>query len=60
MRLIATSHGKGPGDGIGGVVKKLAARHSKQLVKSGKEKLLSVEQLYKYARENIAGWGCSM
>ncbi|XP_067936855.1 mucin-like protein [Watersipora subatra] len=52
---FATSHGKGLCDGIGGVVKSLATHHSKQLVKSRKERLLSAEQLYKYASESIAG-----
>ena len=37
------------------MVKRLATRHSKQLVKSGKERLLSAKPLCKYARENIAG-----
>ena len=53
--FFAISHEKGPWDGIRGVVKRLATRHSKQLVKSGKERLLSAKPLCKYARENIAG-----
>lgn len=51
--FFATSHGKGPCDGVGGVVKRLATRYSKQLLKSGKERLLTAHQLYLFAKENI-------
>lgn len=53
--FFATSHGKGPCDGIGGVIKRLATRYSKQLVQSGKDRLLTAKQLYEYANENIKG-----
>lgn len=53
--FFATSHGKGPCDGIGGVIKRLATRYSKQLVKSGKDRLLTALQLFQYAKENITG-----
>ena len=53
--FFATSHGKGPCDGIGGVIKRLATRHSKQLVRSGQDRLLNPLQLYNYAKENIQG-----
>lgn len=53
--FFATSHGKGPCDGVGGVVKRQATRFSKQLMKSGKDRLLTAEQLYKYADENLNG-----
>ena len=51
--FFATSHGKGPCDGIGGVVKRHATRFSKQLVKSGQDRLLTPYQLYEYAKENL-------
>ena len=51
--FFATSHGKGPCDGVGGVVKRLATRYSKQLTKSGKDRLLTAYQLYTYAKEQI-------
>lgn len=53
--FFATSHGKGPCYGIGGVVKRLATRYSKRLVKLGKDMLLNSEQLYHYAKESING-----
>ena len=53
--FFATSHGKGPCDGVGGVVKRLATRYSKTLIKSGKDRLLTAKQLYEFANENIQG-----
>jgi hypothetical protein len=50
-----TPHSKGPCNGIGGVVKWRATRYSKQLVRSGKGRLLNPEQLHQYAEENIQG-----
>ena len=47
----ATAHGKGPCDGIGGNLKRLAARASLQL--SAKNPILTAEDLYKWAKENL-------
>ena len=43
--FFGTSHGKGPCDCVGGVVKRLAARYYKRLTKSGKDRLLTAYQL---------------
>ena len=51
----ATSHSKGPCDGVGGIVKGLATRYSKTLIKSGEDRLLTAKQLYEFANENIQG-----
>ena len=53
--FFATSHSKGPCDGVGGIVKRLATRYSKTLIKSGEDRLLTAKQLYEFANENIQG-----
>ena len=47
----ATSHGKGACDGVGGTVKRLAARASLQ--KPFDQQIMSPTQLYEWAKENI-------
>ena len=47
----ATSHGKGACDGVGGTVKRLAARASLQ--KPYDQQIMSATQLYQWAKENI-------
>ena len=47
----ATSHGKGVCDGVGGIVKRLAARASLQ--KPFDQQIMSPTQLYEWAKENI-------
>lgn len=47
----ATAHGKGPCDGIGGNLKRLAARASLQA--SSKEQILTADALYKWAKKNL-------
>ena len=51
--FFATSHGKSPCDGIGGTVKRLAARASLQATKENH--ILTPSDLYKWASENIKG-----
>ncbi len=50
--FFATSHGKGPCDGIGGTVKRLAARASLQ--RPYNEQIMTPRQLYDFAVENIS------
>ena len=47
----ATSHGKGACDGVGGTVKRLAARASLQ--RPYDQQIMSPTQLYQWAKENI-------
>lgn len=47
----ASAHGKGPCDGIGGNLKRLAARASLQA--SSKNQILTVAALYQWAKENL-------
>lgn len=49
----ATAHGKGPCDGVGGTVKRLAARASLQRPYS--EHIMTANDLYEWAKENISG-----
>ncbi len=49
--FFATSHGKGPCDGVGGTVKRLAARASLQ--RPYRDQLQMPLQLYELAKENI-------
>lgn len=49
----ATSHGKGASDGIGGTIKRLAARASLQ--RTHDNQITTPRQLYDYAKENILG-----
>ena len=49
--FFATSHGKGPCDGVGGTVKRLAARASLQ--RPYRDQLQTPLQLYQWAKENI-------
>ena len=57
----ATSHGESTCDGLGGTVKRLAARAS--LHRPYKQQIMTPFQLYEWARENIPGVNfciCSM
>jgi hypothetical protein len=49
----ATAHGKGPCDGIGGTVKRLAAKASLQ--RPYDNQILTPIQLYEWAKQNISG-----
>lgn len=51
--FFATSHGKGPCDGIGGTVKRLAAKASLQRVFNNQ--IMTPRQLYEFGKENIEG-----
>ena len=51
--FFATSHGKNPCDGIGGMVKRLAARASLQ--RSIDNQILTPQQFFKFCEENIHG-----
>ena len=51
--FFATSHGKGPCDGLGGTVKRLAAKASLQ--RPYEDQILNAEQLYSWAKVNIPG-----
>ena len=51
--FFATSHGKSPCDGIGGTVKRLAARASLQRTTSCH--ILSAEQMFEFCKESIPG-----
>ncbi len=51
--FFATSHGKSPCDGIGGTVKRLAARASLQSTTTGH--ILSPLQLYSWAESHVTG-----
>jgi len=47
--FFATSHGKGPCDGVGGTIKRLAARASPY-----DNRIMTPRQLYEWASENIS------
>ena len=49
----ATSHGKGASDGVGGTVKRLAARASLQ--RPYADQIMTPEQLYVFAKDNVEG-----
>ena len=53
--FFATSHGKGPCDGLGGTVKHLAAKASLQSCAEGRntEQILTAEAFFKFCKENI-------
>ncbi len=51
--FFATSHGKNSCDGIGGTTKRLAAAHSLKATTEGQ--ILSAQDLFKFAKENILG-----
>lgn len=51
--FFATSHGKSPCDGIGGTVKRLAARASLQATDTGH--IMTPSQLFEWAKTNIKG-----
>jgi hypothetical protein len=46
--FFATSHGKGPCDGVGGTIKRLAARYSLQ-----HHQILTPAQFYSWARDHL-------
>lgn len=54
--FFATSHGKGACDGVAAVVKHQAGRASLQLV--GHKKILSAQNLYEWATENLTAVHC--
>jgi hypothetical protein len=56
MDFFSTSHGKGPSDGVGGTVKRLAAKASLQ--RPYDEQILTADQLYKFVSENIVNIKC--
>lgn len=51
--FFATSHGKGPCDGIGGTVKRLVSKASLQRVTSGH--ILDPETMFNFCKSNITG-----
>ena len=51
--FFATSHGKSPCDGVGGTVKRAAARASLQATTSGF--LLTPDDLYQWCQQHISG-----
>ena len=51
--FFATLHGKWPCDGIGGTVKRLAAKASLQWPYS--EQIMTPRQLFQFAEDNISG-----
>ena len=51
--FFATSHGKGPCDGIGGTIKRLARRKSLQCVNNSKEDIQTPQALFEFAANNI-------
>ena len=51
--FFATSHGKGPCDGVGGTVKREAAKASLQ--RPYHDQIMTTYQLYTFAKENIHG-----
>ena len=51
MAFFATSYGKGPCDGLGGTVKRLAARASLQ--RAYDHQIITPHQLYEWASDNI-------
>ena len=50
--FFATSHGKGPCDGLGGTVKRLAAKASLQ--RPYEQQIMTPRQLYEWASDNIS------
>ena len=53
MAFRATSHGKGACDGLGGTVKRLAARASLQRLYD--RQIMTPMQLYEWAHDNLQG-----
>lgn len=51
--FFATSHGKGPCDGLGGTIKRLAAKASLQ--RAYNNQIMTPRQLYEFGKENIPG-----
>lgn len=51
--FFATSHGKGPSDGLGGTVKRLVSRAN--LTLTADQQIQTPNQLYRWAEENIQG-----
>jgi hypothetical protein len=49
----ATSHGKGPCDGIGGTVKRLVTKSSLQ--RTGEKHILTPTEMFEYCKDNIKG-----
>lgn len=53
---FATSHGKGPSDGLGGLIKRLISRANLQLPPD--KQIQTPEQLHRWAKDNIQGINC--
>lgn len=51
--FFATSHGKGPCDGLGGTIKRLAAKASLQ--RPYNDQIMTPRQLFDFGKENIEG-----
>ena len=51
--FLATSHGKGPYDGIGGCLKRTTAKAS--LSRTYKDQIIYPYQVYQFCRDNISG-----
>jgi hypothetical protein len=54
--FFATSHGKSPCDGIGGTLKRLAARASLQRAKTGQ--ILTALEFFKFCQNEVPGISC--
>ena len=53
---FATSHGKGPSDGLGGTLKRLVDKANLQS-KTG-DQIQTPDQIFKWAKENVKGINC--
>lgn len=53
--FFATGHGKGPCDGIGGTVKRLAARASLQRIAGSGGQILSAQDLHRFCSASVPG-----
>ena len=51
-QFFATSHGKGPCDGVGGTIKRAAVRASQRPYS---DQIMTPRQSFEYAKETIAG-----
>lgn len=54
--FFATSHGRGPSDGLGGTIKRLASRSNLQL--PTEQQIETPEDMCKWARDNVRGITC--
>ena len=51
MAFFATSHGKGPCDGVGGLLKRMATKASLQ--RPYQDQIQTPHQLYEFAKQNV-------